>query len=43
MIACLDDAQVSASGLEIVRSPVQIPPKTNFPIMIKLPVKSTGK
>ena len=30
-------------GLKIRRSPVQIPPKTNFSIMIKLPVKSTGK
>ena len=39
----LDGAEVSASGLKIGRSPVQISPKTNFSIMIKLPVKSTGK
>ena len=32
-----------ASGLKIGRSSVQISPKTNFSIMIKLPVKSTGK
>ena len=43
MIACLDDAEVSTSGLKIGRSPVQISPKTNFSIMIKLPVNSTGK
>ena len=42
-LACLDGAEVSASGLKIGRSPVQISPKTNFSIMIKLPVKSTGK
>ena len=42
-LACHDGAEVSASGLKIGRSPVQISPKTNFSIMIKLPVKSTGK
>ena len=42
-LSCLDGAEVSASGLKIGRSPVQISPKTNFSIMIKLPVKSTGK
>ena len=42
-INCLDGAEVSASGLKIRRSPVQISPKTNFSIMIKSPVKSTGK
>ena len=42
-LACLDGAEVSASGLKIGRSPVQISPKTNFSIMTKLPVKSTGK
>ena len=43
MYAYLDGAEVSASGLKIGRSPVQISPKTNFSIMIKLPVKSTEK
>ena len=43
LLACHDGAEVSASGLKIGRSPVQISPKTNFSIMIKLPVKSTGK
>ena len=33
--ACHDGAEVSASGLKIGRSPVQISPKTNFSIMIK--------
>ena len=42
-VACLDGAEVSTSGLKIGRSPVQIPPKSNFSIKIKLPVKSTGK
>ena len=42
-LSCLDGAEVSASGLKIERSSVQISPKTNFSIMIKLPVKSTGK
>ena len=42
-LACHDGAEVSASGLKIGRSPVQISPKTNFSTMIKLPVKSTGK
>ena len=32
-----------SKALKIGRSPVQISPKTNFSIMIKLPVKSTGK
>ena len=41
--ACHDGAEVSASGLKIVRSPVRISPKTNFSMLIKLPVKSTGK
>ena len=41
--ACHDGAGVSASGLTIGRSPVQISPKTNVSNMIKLPVKSTGK
>ena len=39
----LDGAEFSASGLKIGRFPVQISPKTNFSIMTKLPVKSTGK
>ena len=38
---CLDGAEVSALGLKIGRSSVQIPSKTDFSIMIKLPVKST--
>ena len=42
-VGCLDGAEVSASGLKIRRSQIQISPKTNFSIMIKLPVKSTGK
>ena len=43
-LACLDGAEISVSGLKIGRSPVQILPKTNFSIIIKLlPVKSTGK
>ena len=41
--ACLDGAEDSASGLKIRRSLVQISPKTNFSIMIKLPVESTEK
>ena len=40
---CHEGAEVSASGLKIGRFPVQISPKTNFSIMSKLPVKSTGK
>ena len=40
---CLDDAEVSALGLKIGRSPVQISPKPNFSIMTQLPVKSTEK
>ena len=40
---CIDGTEVSASGLKIGRSPVQISPKTNFSIMTKLPVKSIGK
>ena len=35
--SCHDGTEVRASGLKIGRSPVQISPKTNFPIMIKLP------
>ena len=35
-LACLDGAEISASGLKIGRSPVQISPKTNFSIMIKV-------
>ena len=42
-LACLDGTEVSTSGLMIGRSPAQIPPNTNFSIMIKLPVKSTGE
>ena len=38
-----DGAEVIASGLEIGRSHVQISPKTNISIMIKLPVKLTRK
>ena len=49
ILACLDGAEVSVwgfrdcdgdlvSGLKIGRSLVKIPPKTNFSIMIKLPV-----
>ena len=30
VLACHDGAEVSASGLKIGRSPVQISPKTNF-------------
>ena len=40
-IACLVGAEVSASGLKIGRSPVQVSPQTNFSIKIKLPVKTT--
>ena len=39
----LDGTEVSASGLKIRRSPVQVPPKTNFSILIKVSVKSTGE
>ena len=38
-VACHDGAEVSALGVKIGRSPVQISPKTNFSILIKLPVK----
>ena len=37
----LDGAEVSASGLQIGTFPVQVKAKTNFSIMIKLPVEST--
>ena len=40
-IACLDGAEVTMSRPKIGRSPVQVLPKTNFSIVIKLPVKST--
>ena len=40
---CHDGAEVSVSGLQIGKSSVQISPKTNFSIMIKLPVKSIEK
>ena len=42
-IVCLDGSEISASLLKIGRSPVQVSPKTNFSIMIKLPVKSTRR
>ena len=38
---CFDGAEVSASRLKIGRFLVQVSPKINFSIMIKLPVKST--
>ena len=43
LAACLDGAEVSASRLKFGRSPFHVSPKTNFSIMIKLPIKSTGE
>ena len=42
-LSWLDGAEVSHVGLRIGRSPVPVPPKTNFSIMFTLPVKSTGE
>ena len=43
-LVCHDGAEVSASGLKIGRSRFKSrSPKTNFSIMTKLPVESTGK